>query len=138
VYLLDTNIVSADRKHDPTIVAWLQSVRGRPLFLSVLTIGEIRRGVVKVLKAPAADAAAARQLDAWLARTIAEFGRNILPVDQNVARLWGDLSAGRTLPVVDALIAATALHYGLTVVTRNARDFADTGVPVLNPWDTPH
>ncbi len=134
MYLLDTNVISAARKHDPAIAAWLRSVRGRPLFLSALTIGEIRRGIVK---ARAADPTAAQQLERWLARTVADFGANILPIDHNVARIWGDLSAGRTLPVIDALIAATALHHGLAVVTHNVRDFAGTGVLVLNPWDAP-
>jgi predicted nucleic acid-binding protein len=132
MYLLDTNVILAARKHDPAVTDWLRGVRGQPLFLSALTVGEIRRGIAK---ARAADPNAARPLERWLTRTVMDFGANILPVDHAVAGVWGDLAVGPSLPVVDALIAATALRHGLSVVTRNVRDFSATGVPVLNPWN---
>ena len=134
MYLLDTNVISAARRHDPAVAAWLAQVRGRPLFLSALTVGEIRRGITK---ARTLDARAAHQLERWLERTVADFAGNVLPVDQDVAGVWGDLSAARSLPVIDALIAATAQHHGLAVVTRNVRDFAAAGVPLIDPWNPP-
>ncbi len=131
MYLLDTNVVSAARRRDPTAATWLASVRGRPLFISVLTIGEIRRGIVK---ARTVDRNAAHHLERWLDRTVADFAGSILPIDQDIARVWGDLSAARSLPVADALIAATALHHGLAVVTRNIRNFRGAGIALVDPW----
>jgi predicted nucleic acid-binding protein len=131
LYLLDTDVVSAARRREAPVAAWLATAAGSSHFISVLTVGEIRRGIAKLRPK---DPAEARRLAQWLAETIAEFADNILTIDRNVAAIWGDLGAARQRPVVDALIAATALHHGLAVVTRNVRDYADTGVRVVNPW----
>ncbi len=98
----------------------------------MLTIGELRKGAVLRRRT---DAGHADRLDAWIASIEADYGPRILPVDLPAARLWGDLSADRPRPLVDALIAATAMVHKLTLVTRNTRDFADTGVALVNPWE---
>jgi toxin FitB len=100
-------------------------------FVSVMTIGELRKGVAAKR---VQDAAAADRLAEWVERLEAEFAERIIPVDRAIARIWGELSARRSLPVVDTLIAATALASDLTLVTRNVRDVAATGVNVINPW----
>lgn len=132
-YLLDTVVLSELRKPDrhPGVIGWLRGVSADDLFLSVVTIGEIERGIaLQRVKDPAfADA-----LDAWLLRTIDVYADRILPADVRIARRWGALSARIGNAGADLLIAATALEYGLTVVTRNHRHFEPTGVAVLDPF----
>lgn len=133
-HLVDTNILSELRKGertDPRVRAWFLSIDDSELFLSVLVIGEVRRGIERIR---ARDPASASALDVWLSEVVAEHDDRILPVDRAVCETWGRLSAGPSLPVIDTLLAATALVHGLTLVTRNERDFEKTGVPVLNPF----
>ena len=133
MYLLDTNVLSALRRPDrnPGPVAWLQSQRDSDIFLSVVTIAEVERGIA--LQRPH-NPEFARDLALWAERILAWFADRILPVDTADARRWGRLSASLGNQDVDLLIAATALEHGLTVVTRNVRHFAPAGVPVLNPF----
>ena len=132
-YLLDTNLISETRKirADSGVMAFLAAADAVGLFLSVLTLGELRKGVEAKRRT---DSATADRLGAWVDGIETTFADRILPVDIPVARLWGELSARRTLPVIDTLIAATAITRGLTLVTRNTRDVAETGVPLLDPW----
>ena len=131
-YLLDTNVVSElARAHPhPSAAAWLRSA-GEECFLSVLTVGELRRGVWMLQQH---DARKAARIGAWVDEIASEYADRILPVDGEVAQRWATLPARRTLPVIDALIAATALAHGLVVATRNTKDFADTGVLVVDPF----
>jgi toxin FitB len=138
-FLLDTNCISEVVRPlpEPRVTEWMDATDERLLFLSVLTLGEIRRGVAAL---PQGRRRA--QLEAWLELTLpTRFANRVLAVDAPVADRWGLLAAdakrrGRPLATVDALLAATALHHNLTLVSRNVADFAGTLVPVLNPWDT--
>ena len=132
-YLLDTNVVSETRKRLAArgVVTFFESVGAIALFISALTLGELRKGVAARRRT---DAASADQLGIWVDGIETTFADRVLPVDRAVARIWGEVSAGRTLPVIDTLIAATALARGLTLVTRNTRDVIATGVALLDPW----
>jgi len=101
------------------------------LFVSVMTIGELRKGAEARRRQ---DIVGGTALQEWIDIVERRFARRTLLVDQSIARLWGELSSDRTRPVVDTLIAATALAHGLTLITRNTRDVAGTGVTVVNPW----
>ncbi len=133
MYLLDTNVVSALRRPDrhPAPTAWLTDQRPSDLYMSVVTIAEIERGIARQISQ---DSTFARELAAWLERTLAGFADRLLGIDVPTARRWGRLSASLGHNDADLLIAATALEHGLTVVTRNVRHFEPTGVPVLNPF----
>ena len=132
-YLLDTNIVSETRKSraDSGVIAFLSATDPAGLFLSVLTLGELRKGVAARHRT---DPVAADELGAWVDGIETIFADRVLAIDAATARRWGKLSAGRSLPVIDTLIAATAISHGLTLVTRNVRDVEATGVPVVDPW----
>ena len=132
-YLLDTNVVSETRKKHPDsgVTAFLAAADSAGLFLSVLTLGELRKGVEARRKT---DPVAADQLSGWVDTIETEFADRLLSVDAATARLWGELSAGRSLPVIDTIIAATAIRHGITLVTRNADDFESTGAPLFDPW----
>ena len=132
-YLLDTNVISETRKvrADSGVIAFLSAADAAALFLSVLTLGELRKGVEAKRRS---DPVAADRLGAWVDGIETTFADRVLPIDAAVARRWGELSAGRSLPVIDALIAATAIEYGLTLVTRNTRDIESTRVALLDPW----
>jgi toxin FitB len=132
-YLLDTNVLSETRKTraDGGVTAFLAAADADGLFLSVLTLGELRKGVEAKRRS---DPVAADRLGAWVDGIETMFADRVLPVDAAAARLWGELSANRTLPVIDTLIAATAIGHGLTLVTRNTSDVEQTGVPLLDPW----
>ncbi|NBS44720.1 MAG: type II toxin-antitoxin system VapC family toxin [Acetobacteraceae bacterium] len=134
-WLVDTNIISEVRKGARchlAVAAWWSGVEDRDLFLSTLTIGEIRRGVEAVRTR---NPDKARALEAWLRAIMQAFGPRILGIDAAVAESWGRISAIRSVPVVDALLAATASVHGLVLVTRNATDVAGLGVRVLNPFE---
>lgn len=132
MYILDTDILSAlqKRARNPEIARWLADQRSTDLYLSVVSVGEIERGLAAV---KSRDPAFAAQLEDWLDALLRLHGDRILPIDLSVARHWGHLAqeVGHADP--DLLIVATALEHGLTVVTRNTRRYEPTGVPVLDP-----
>jgi predicted nucleic acid-binding protein len=133
MFLIDTVTISELRKpqRDPQVVAWFASQRTADLFLSVISIGEIERGIARQCKI---DPAFAATLAAWLDRVISLYGDRILSVDLQTSRRWGALAAALGNGSADLMIAATALEHGLAVVTRNVSDFATTGVDVVNPF----
>jgi len=136
-YLLDTSAVSevVKPKPDPAVIEWLTQADEEALFLSVLTIGELEKGVAKL-----ADGKRRTRLRAWVRRDlVTRFAGRLLPVDLQIADRWGALvgtseSKGLPLPVIDSLIAATCLVHGLTAVTRNRADFERCGVECFSPW----
>jgi hypothetical protein len=133
-YLLDTNVVAELRKPRPraAVVEWFEVTSGTELYVSVLVVGEIQQGIVRLRRRDPRQAAAH---EAWLGRLRHEFANRILPVSEEVALEWGRLNAADPLPVVDSLMAATARVHGLTLVTRNVRDFDRVGVAYLNPFE---
>jgi toxin FitB len=133
-YLLDTNVVSELRKRlpDSRVEAWYESVAGSQLFLSVLTLGEIRLGAERARRKDLAKAAA---IEGWLARLETAYADHIVPVDTAIADKWARLSVPDPLPVVDGLLAATAAVRNWTLVTRNTADVNRPGVRVLNPFE---
>lgn len=132
-YLLDTNVLSETRKKqaDPGVMAFLQATDSSALYLSVLTIGELRKGIALKRRT---DLGAARALAGWVEGLEFGFAERILPIDASVARLWGDWCGDRQRPVIDTLLAATAAKHALTLVTRNTRDISGLPVRVHNPW----
>ena len=132
-YLLDTNVLSETRKKaaDLGVIAFLTKADPTSLHISVLTLGELRKGVVQ--KQPT-DASGAQSIAAWVGGLEFGFADRILDVDAPIARLWGELSAQRPRPVVDTLLAATAIVHDLTFVTRNTGDVRDIDVKLLNPF----
>jgi predicted nucleic acid-binding protein len=134
-YLLDTNVLSETRKRRPAaaVAGWIVATPPDRLHVSVLTLGEIEQGIAKIRERGDQDQAAA--LERWLDDVQAAFVDRVLPVTLAVAAAWGRQHYARPLPVIDALIAATARVHGLTVVTRNTKDFARTGLDLLNPFD---
>jgi hypothetical protein len=133
-FLLDTNVVSELRKGEranPRVLEWFNDVADDEIRLSVLAIGELRRGVETIRKG---DPAQATALDRWVGRLVANHSERIVPVDGPVADRWGRLSAIRAASVIDTLMAATALEHGLVLVTRNVKDVAWTGVTYLDPF----
>ncbi|HJT33155.1 MAG TPA: type II toxin-antitoxin system VapC family toxin [Pirellulales bacterium] len=135
MYLIDTVVLSELRKRqrDTRLATWIERQRATDLFVSVITIGEIERGIARQC---ATDPDFATALAAWLDRVLALYSDRILPFDLQIARRWGKLSAGLGNDSADLMIAATALEHGLTVVTRNGSDFAPTGVATLNPFSS--
>jgi toxin FitB len=134
-YLIDTNVISEVRKGERCnrhVASWYASIDDADVYLSVLVLGEIRSGIER---ARVNDPAQARALDRWLAEVHGSFGDRILPVDHAVADAWGRMRAVRPVPMVDALIAATAKVHRMTFATRNVSDVADLGADVLNPFE---
>jgi predicted nucleic acid-binding protein len=140
MFLLDTNVVSELRKArtgkaHPNVATWVQTVQESSLFLSAIVIQELEIGVLQLeRKDPAQGAILRSWLDEYVLPTFAD---RVLPVDTTVARRSARLHVPNPQPYRDGLIAATALVHGMTIVTRNGADFHATGVPLLNPWDTP-
>ena len=133
MYLLDTDVLAAlrRRQRDPAAARWLEAQRTSDLYLSVVTVGEVERGIVRQQRR---DPAFAEALAGWLDRVLAWYGDRVLGVDLSTARRWGQLSGALGHEGADMLIAATALEHGLTVVTGNTRQFEPTGVEVLTPF----
>ena len=133
MYLLDTDVLSAlrRREREPAVARWLESQRTTDLYLSVVTVGEVERGIVRQRRR---DPAFAEALAAWLDRVLAWYGDRVLGVDLPTARRWGQVSGALGHEGADLLIAATALEHGLAVVTGNTPHFEPTGVAVLNPF----
>ena len=135
--MIDTNVISEARKKAKANVGvkrfFKQSiVDGSKTFISVVTVGELRRGVEVIRHR--GDVRQANQLEIWLVTLLDDYRDHILDINQDIAQLWGRLRAPHQENALDKQIAATALIYDLTVVTRNYKDFVRTGVPVLNPW----
>jgi predicted nucleic acid-binding protein len=136
-YLLDTNVISELIAKQPNqqVVRWIDALDTNSVYLSVITIGELRKGIEKLADSPRKDT-----LSAWLTDDLlVRFEGRVLPVDVDVMLIWGELTGrlervGRRLPAIDSLIAALAIHHSCSLVTRNEDDFKDTGVTVLNPW----
>ena len=138
MFLLDTNVVSEIRKGrraDPNVVGWYAGVDQSSLFISSLTLGEVRRGIE--LTRRRGDARQAETLEQWLRTVVESFSGRILSVDADVADAWGRMSAIRPAPVPDALLAATASVHDMTLVTRNVSDVEGLGVRVLDPFAPP-
>lgn len=136
-YLADTNTVSEFSKKQPNqkVVDWFAAQAEESLFLSVITIGEIEKGIAKII-----DPIGKAKYEIYLENLVLRFDRRILPVSLKIGRRWGKLfgtlqKSGRVLPNWDSLIAATALEHDLTIITRNTDDFTGTGARVLNVWD---
>jgi tRNA(fMet)-specific endonuclease VapC len=136
-YLLDTNVISelAARRPSQPVIQWIDALDADSVYLSVITIGELRKGNEKLPDSPRKNA-----LSAWLTDDLlVRFGGRVLSVDVDVMLAWGELTgrmerSGRRLPAIDSQIAALAIQHNCSLVTRNEDDFKDTGVPVLNPW----
>ena len=134
-YLLDTNVISelVRTKPDPNVVEWIDSLPSDAFSLSVLSLGEIRKGIERLVTGNRRE-----RLVAWLEHDLLHwFGDRILPVDAIVADRWGILNARmvRSVPAIDSLLAATALTHGLTLATRNVGDFGFPDLIVFNPWN---
>lgn len=137
-FLLDTNCISelVRSKPEARVLEWMEAANESMLYLSVLTLGEIRKGVAAVPQSRRRT-----QLETWLELDLrARFSGRILSIDAPIADRWGLLAAeakrkGKALSAIDGLLAATALHHNLTIVSRNVTDFAATQVPILNPWE---
>jgi toxin FitB len=137
-FLLDTNCVSelVRAKPEPSVLEWMEAADETLLYLSVLTLGEIRKGIALLPQSRRRT-----HLETWLELELqARFAGRILSVDASIADRWGLLAAeakreGRSLSAIDGLLAATAIHHNLTIVTRNVVDFANAQLPIMNPWE---
>jgi toxin FitB len=133
--LLDTNVIAELRKGsraNPSVRSWFAALDPEAILLSVVTVGEMRRGIENVRRR---DPAAARSLERWLRLLLRDYGDRILAVDVAVADMWGRMNVPDPLPVIDALLAATAKVHGLTLATRNVKDVARCGADLVNPFE---
>ena len=136
-FLLDTNVVSELRRGDrcdPNVSAWYAGVEETDIFLSVLVLGEMRRGIERIRRR---DPQQTVVLERWLDEIVLRFAGRILPIDEMTAEAWGRTYFVRNAPVVDSLLAATAIVHDLTLVTRNVSDVRGLGARVLNPFLDP-
>ena len=133
-FLLDTNVVSEARRPqgNANVKAWLASAPASSLYLSVLVVGEIRRGIEQLRRR---DPVQARVYETWLTRLGLDYADRILPITVEIAEQWGRISVPNPVPVIDGLLAATAHVRGFTLVTRNTADFVRTGIRLLNPFE---
>jgi predicted nucleic acid-binding protein len=133
MYLLDTMVLSELRKsrRDPSLTGWLEHVRPTDVYLSVVTIGEVEKGIAKQQRR---NPAFGQRLVDWLDGELRHYAARILPIDLGVARRWGRLADAHGHAGADLLIAATAIEHGLTIVTHNVRQFEGTGVSLLDPF----
>lgn len=134
-YLLDTSVVAELRKRqpDPRVLAWYGGVPSSRLFLSVLTVGEIRLGIERLRRK---DDDAAQALERWLRGLLSAYGDHVIGLDAETAQEWGRLNLPDPLPVIDGLLAACARVRGWTLVTRNTADLARSGTALLNPFES--
>jgi len=136
MFLIDTNVISEIRKKqiNEGVEQFLNSITDEnlKLYISVITIGELRRGIELIRHR--GDVKQANQLERWLVLILTEYQENVIGIDEDVAQLWGTLRSPHPENALDKLIAATAIIHDLTVVTRNDKDFIKTGVKVLNPF----
>ena len=134
MYLLDTDVLSALRRRErnQAVTSWYDQQRESELHISVVTIGEVEKGISQELNR---DAEFAEILSRWLSRILRAYSSRILDIDLPTARRWGRLSAALGNRNTDLFIAATALEHDLTIVTRNVRHFEPTGVRLVNPFD---
>ncbi len=133
-YLVDTNIISELRKKnrcDANVRNWFNQTESDLVYISVLTIGEIRQGVERIRRR---DVCAALSLENWLQQVEINACGRILPISKAIANRWGKINSGDPLPIIDSLLAATAMEHDLTLVTRNVRDVERSGVRLLNPF----
>ena len=135
-FLLDTNMISETRRRNPdtAVLAWLDPIDHKDLYISVLTLGELAIGIARLQRK---DPSAAAALSHWLQGIEELFADRVIGIDATVAKAWGGLNADRPLPVIDSLLAATAKVHGFTLVTRKVKDVASTGVTVIDPWADP-
>ena len=134
-YLIDTNVISELRKGDrcdANVSAWYERTEEADIFLSALVLGELRRGIERIRRR---DPQQTTILERWLEETALKFSGRILPVDELIAEVWGRTYYTRNVPVVDGLLAATAVVHDMTVVTRNVSDVEGLGARLLNPFD---
>ncbi len=134
-FLIDTNVLSELRKGKNANVgvqSWFEAISGDQLYISVLTLGEIRQGIEQIKRR---DVQAAAVLDVWLTQIKAESMNLVLPVTQEITDCWGKINVPDKMPAIDGLLAATALIHGLTLVTRNIRDVERSGVKLFNPFN---
>ena len=139
-FLLDTNVVSEliARRPDPNVTRWVEGQNTEAVFLSVITVGELNRGIQRL-----PDSRRKKALANWLTGDLlVRFGDRVLPLNVPVMMTWGALVArmeadGQLIPAIDSLLAATAAQHGLAMATRNVRDFKPTGISIINPWEAP-
>ena len=137
-YLLDTCVISelVSKQPNPKVVAWIDSLDSERVYLSVITIGEITKGIERL-----AESGRKETLRTWLEHDLlARFQGKIIPLNTNDFIAWGALTAkaerkGHPMPAIDSLIAATVLNHGMTLVTRNVGDFESAGIEIINPWE---
>ncbi|MBB4566270.1 type II toxin-antitoxin system VapC family toxin [Rhizobium leucaenae] len=132
MYLIDTNVISEARRGTAEAISWLRTADPSTVYLSVITLGEVMRGIALKRRT---DPRTAAHLEEWLRKLRHGHSGRILPITDQIAVEWGRIAALRPRGDADGLIAATAIVHDLIVVTRNVGDFDDTGVSVINPWD---
>ena len=132
MYLVDTNVLSEARRGTREARIWLRSVEPATIYLSVITLGEVMKGIALKQRT---DRRAAAVLSVWLEQLRLDHSDRILPISDRVALEWGRLAAERPRGMADGLIAATAMVHSKIIVTRNVADFSDTRIPVINPWN---
>jgi len=134
-YLIDTNVLSEIRKGkraNTAVWGWWNSTEDSELFLSVMVLGEVQRGIEKLRRK---DQEGAQALESWKKKVVNGFDERVLPVDRKIAEIWGAMGVERTLPAVDSLVAATAVAYNLILVTRNIKEMQGSGARLLNPFE---